>query len=141
MTDKELRKLNRADLLELLLMLKKENDQLTRQVQQLQAQVDDRKIVVDKAGSIAEASLQLNGVFESAQAACGQYMENIEKLSARQEEVCRQMERQTRQNCERMIAEAKAQSQAYWDEYTARVQEFLKQYEPLRQELSQRRSQ
>ena len=70
MTDKELRKLNRADLLELLLMLKKENDQLTRQVQQLQAQVDDRKIVVDKAGSIAEASLQLNGVFESAQAAC-----------------------------------------------------------------------
>ena len=141
MTDKELRKLNRADLLELLLMLKKENDQLTRQVQQLQAQVDDRKIVVDKAGSIAEASLQLNGVFESAQAACGQYMENIEKLSTRQEEVCRQMELQTRQNCERMIAEAKAQSQAYWDEYTARVQEFLKQYEPLRQELSQRRSQ
>lgn len=141
MTDKELRKLNRADLLELLLMLKKENDQLTRQVQQLQAQVDDRKIAVDKAGSIAEASLQLNGVFESAQAACGQYMENIEKLSARQEEVCRQMELQTRQNCERMIAEAKAQSQAYWDEYTARVQEFLKQYEPLRQELSQRRSQ
>ena len=141
MTDKELRKLNRADLLELLLMLKKENDQLTRQVQQLQAQVDDRKIVVDKAGSIAEASLQLNGVFESAQAACGQYMENIEKLSTRQEEVCRQMELQTRQNCERMIAEAKVQSQAYWDEYTARVQEFLKQYEPLRQELSQRRSQ
>ena len=40
-----------------------------------------------------------------------------------------------------MIAEAKVQSQAYWDEYTARVQEFLKQYEPLRQELSQRRSQ
>ena len=141
MTDKELRKLNRADLLELLLMLKKENDQLTRQVQQLQAQVDDRKIVVDKAGSIAEASLQLNGVFESAQAACGQYMENIEKLSTRQKEVCRQMELQTRQNCERMIAEAKVQSQAYWDEYTARVQEFLKQYEPLRQELSQRRSQ
>ena len=140
MTDKELRKLNRADLLELLLMLKKENDQLTRQVQQLQAQVDDRKIVVDKAGSIAEASLQLNGVFESAQAACGQYMENIEKLSTRQEEVCRQMELRTRQNCERMIAEAKQQSQAYWDEYTARVQEFLKEYEPLRRELLQHKA-
>lgn len=140
MTDKELRKLSRADLLELLLMLKKENDQLTRQVQQLQAQVDDRKIAVDKAGSIAEASLQLNGVFESAQAACGQYMENIEKLSTRQEEVCRQMELQTRQNCERMIAEAKQQSQAYWDEYTARVQEFLKEYEPLRRELLQHKA-
>ena len=96
MTDKELRKLSRTDLLDMLLTLKKENDQLRRKVEQLQSQIDSRTIRVENAGSIAEASLQLNGVFESAQAACGQYVENIQYLSERQEAVCRRMEQETR---------------------------------------------
>lgn len=137
MTDKELKKLSRIDLLEMLLMQKKENDQLRLQVAELQEKLQERKIAVEQAGSIAEASLQLNGVFESAQAACSQYVENIEKLSARQETICRKMEQETRAKCERMLREAREQSQAYWDEYTAKVQQFLKHYEPLRRELTQ----
>lgn len=138
MTDKELRKLSRTDLLEMLLMQKKENDQLRLQLQQLQSQLDDRTIAVNKAGSLAEASLQLNGVFESAQAACGQYVENIQMLSEKQEAICRRMEQETKQKCDRMVEEAKAMSQAYWDEYMARVQQFLKNYEGLRRELENR---
>lgn len=136
MTDKELRKLSRTDLLEMLLMQKKENDQLRRQVVELQSQLQNRNITIRNAGSIAEASLRLNSVFESAQAACGQYMENIEKLNARQEEICRQMEQRTKNKCEQMLREAKEQSQAYWDEYMERVRQFLKRYEGLRQELT-----
>lgn len=138
MTDKELRKLSRTDLLEMLLMQKKENDQLRLQLQQLQSQLDDRTIAVNKAGSLAEASLQLNGVFESAQAACGQYVENIQMLSEKQKAICRRMEQETKQKCDRMVEEAKAMSQAYWDEYMARVQQFLKNYEGLRRELENR---
>ena len=40
-----------------------------------------RRIELEKAGSIAEASLRLNGVFEAAQKAADQYLENLRQLS------------------------------------------------------------
>lgn len=132
MTDKELKKLGRTDLLEMLLIQKKENDRLQKQVAELQERLDQRDIAVNRAGSIAEAALQLNGVFESAQAACTQYIENIEKLSLHQEKLCRKMEQETRQKCEKMVQQAREESQRYWDEYSERVQRFLTQYEPNR---------
>lgn len=137
MTDRELRKLSRADLLELLLAQMKENEQLCAQLEEAQAQLAQRKIEVDKAGSIADAALQLNGVFQAAQDACAQYIENIEQLSARQEEVCAQMEQETRAKCDRMLSDAKKQSQAYWDAVSHKVQELASSYAELRTILQQ----
>ena len=137
MTDRDLRKLSRADLLELLVEQMKENDQLHAQLEAAQEQLAERKIELDKAGSIAEASLQLNGVFQAAQDACAQYIENIEQLSARQEQVCAQMQRETQVKCDRMIAEARSQSQAYWDDVSRKVQELTSSYAELRTILQQ----
>ncbi|MDO5785622.1 MAG: DNA repair protein [Eubacteriales bacterium] len=81
MTDQELRKLSRADLLELLLRQSKENEQLREQLKQAQEQLASREIKIDNAGSIAEAALQLNGVFEAAEQAAAQYLENVRRLA------------------------------------------------------------
>ena len=91
MTDKDLKKLSRGELLELLIAQMKENEQLKASLEEAQAQLDDRKIIIDKAGTLAEASLQLNGVFQAAEAAAAQYLENIERMSGQQESVCREM--------------------------------------------------
>lgn len=137
MTDKELRKLSRADLLEILLEQGKETEQLRAELEEAQAKLAQRQIAIDHAGSIAEASLRLSGVFEAAQDACLQYTENIRTLSERQEAVCRQMEQETREKCQRMVAEAKQQSQAYWDDYMARVRQFIDSNEALRRYLEE----
>ncbi len=81
MTDQELRKLNRTDLLELLLEQSKENEQLREELRQAQEKLASRKIEIDHAGSIAEAALRLNGVFEAAQQAAEQYLENVRRLA------------------------------------------------------------
>ena len=81
MTDKELRKLTRAELLEMLISQMKENERLQEQVEELAAQLEDRRIMLEEAGSIAEASLRLNGVFQAAEKAAQQYLENIKRLS------------------------------------------------------------
>ena len=81
MTDQELRKLSRADLLELLLEQSKENERLREQLRQAEERLADRKIEIETAGSIAQAALQLNGVFEAAQKAADQYLENIQRLA------------------------------------------------------------
>lgn len=79
MTDKELKRLSRGELLEMLIAQVKENHALRKQLDQAQAQLRDRSIILERAGSIAEAALALNGVFEAAEAAAAQYIESIQK--------------------------------------------------------------
>lgn len=81
MTDRELRKLSRAELLELLLEETRENEKLRAQVEEMEEQLKDRRILLGQAGSIAEAALRLNGVFEAAEAAAQQYLENVRRLA------------------------------------------------------------
>lgn len=77
MTSRELKKLSRAQLLELLLKLSRENEQLRARQEELEYRLQDRAIQIETVGSIAEAALKLNGVFEAAQAAAAQYLENV----------------------------------------------------------------
>lgn len=70
MTENELRKLSRSDLLQMLLDQSKELEAVKQKFAAAEAALRDKQIIIDEAGSIAEASLQLNGVFAAAQAAC-----------------------------------------------------------------------
>ena len=81
MTDKELRKLKRTDLLELLIEQSKEVESLKKRIGELEAELADRRLLIYKSGSIAVAALKLNGVFEAAEAAAQEYLENIRRIS------------------------------------------------------------
>ena len=85
MTEKELLKLKKSELLEIMLAQSKEIDSLREQLAKTQSMLDDRKIAIDESGSIAEASLRLTKVFEEAQKAADLYVENI-KRRANQEQ-------------------------------------------------------
>lgn len=77
MTDKELRKLHREDLLQILIDQQRQIDELTAALEESEAALNDKKIAIEESGSIAEAALKLGGVFESAQAAADRYMEEM----------------------------------------------------------------
>lgn len=81
MTDRELRKLSRADLLELLLEESRENERLRDQLRQANEELASRRIEINNAGSIAEAALRPNGVFHAAEQAAAQYLENIRRMA------------------------------------------------------------
>jgi len=152
MTDKELKKLGRAELLEMLLQVTKENEGLKEdlntanagclqqkaeleetsnelmaavekiealkselkeayirmeggqaELEELRGKLQDRSIAVEEAGTLAEASMKLNGVFDAAQAAAAQYLDNIKNLSARQEEICARREQESAERCDSML--------------------------------------
>ena len=105
MTSKPLKRLRKAELLEMLLELSKENDKLRQDNQDLRQKLADRTIAVENSGSLAEAALQLNGIFEAAQAACQQYTQNIQTRSEDLERHCQQMEAETRAQCDAMLAQ------------------------------------
>lgn len=72
-----LKKLSRQDLLEMLIAEEKRVEKLEQELEEARAQLQQRKIQISESGSIAEAALKLNGIFEAAQAAADQYLENI----------------------------------------------------------------
>ena len=70
MTDKELQRLRRSELLEILLAQQKQIDSLKKELAEAKEQLAE-------SGSIAEAALKLNGIFEAAQKAADQYLYSI----------------------------------------------------------------
>lgn len=133
MTERELRRLSRTDLLELLVAQRRENEQLRCILDQTQAQLADRTIQIDKAGSIAEASLQLSGIFNAAQDSCQYYLDNIRLLSERQSQVCQQMEQETKEKCDRMVAEAELKAQQCWENCSVKIKQLVDSFEGLQQ--------
>lgn len=81
MTDKELRKLNRSELLEMLLIQSKEVENLKKELEEANRKLEDRKIILENSGSIAEAALKLNNIFEIAQKTADQYLESVKHLN------------------------------------------------------------
>ena len=79
-----LRKLNKLQLLELLARQEKELQDLRTTLAERDAELERRALIMQEAGSIAEAALRLNDVFEAAQRAADQYLESI-KVSRSQE--------------------------------------------------------
>ena len=115
MTDKELRKLSRADLIAMMLELAKENQQLREDLEHAHRKLESKRISIEKAGSLADAALQLNGVFEAAEDACSQYARNLQERSSRIQEYCTRMEQQTQEKCQRMLEQAQQEADAYWE--------------------------
>ncbi len=93
MTAKELKKLRRVDLLNILLAQSQEIDRLREKLRETEAALQDKTLMIDNAGSIAEASLQLSGIFHAAELACQQYTDNIRLLNERQEALLAQQEK------------------------------------------------
>lgn len=77
MTEKEIAKLTRKELVEMLLDVTRENDRLKDDVDRLTRELKARRIAVETSGTMAEAAMKLNRVFEAADAAAKQYLQNV----------------------------------------------------------------
>lgn len=91
----KLKKLNRNELLQLLLERTRENEELREEIAELRKELDDRILKIGKAGNLANAMINVNGVLEAAQKAADQYLENIAAMEA-----------ETKLRCEEMIKQA-----------------------------------
>ena len=81
MTTSELKKLNRAELLTMLMSLTQRCDDLEEELEEAKKKLEDRSIEVSEAGTLAEAVLKINGVMEAVDRAGMQYLENLKRLS------------------------------------------------------------
>lgn len=112
MTKKELKRMTRGDLLEMLIAQMEENESLRSRLEKAEKELENRHINIGKAGSIAEAALLLNGVFEAAEAAAAQYLDSVREYSSKFEKIDTQIELETEEKekaqaqCEEEVAAA-----------------------------------
>lgn len=99
MTEKEMKKLSRTELLQLLLIQTKETERLQKELDRAEQMLADRRIRIEKAGDLAQAVLEINNVAVAAQQAAQQYLDNITA-----------MEEETRKRCSQMLAEARKEA-------------------------------
>lgn len=146
MTDNEIKKLSRAELLEILIEQTKEREVEKKQLLELQEKLMSREIKISQAGSIAEASMQLNGVFEAAQEAAKQYLENIERLDLDRQVECEKAKKEARQEAEQILSrahceadeivrKAKQEASQYWIEVSEKLEKFYNDHRGLRELL------
>lgn len=92
MSDKELRKISRKELLEVLLEQAKKIEALEKELQKTKEELNSKKLVIAESGNLAEASLKLSGIFEVAQKAADEYIYNVK-------ENCKKIENATKKEC------------------------------------------
>ncbi len=71
--------MSRSELIEVIYALEQDNQSLQKENEKLRAELDDKDIRIATSGSIAEAALSLNHIFEDAQAAADQYLNSIRR--------------------------------------------------------------
>ena len=83
MKNKNLRKLKRKDLLEIILEQTKRIECLEIELSKLKSEYEERKISISNFGSLAEASLELSGIFKAADEAVKIYIDNIQNQNTK----------------------------------------------------------
>ena len=172
MTDKELKKLSRMELLQLLVDQSKELEstkqellETHRQVTELTEKLNSKELKKEQAGSIAEAALQLNGVFEAAQAAADEYLAHIKEQQEQQQtltdaalkdakaeaqriitdtkenakKITREADAQVanaQRTCEETTQKAQAEVKKYWEDISSKLEAFYEEHAGLREMLA-----
>ena len=80
MTDKEFKRLNRAQLIDIIYQFQLQIDKLTEQNLKLKRELADKRLRLRNAGNIADAALEINNCFRSAQDAADQYLNEIKLI-------------------------------------------------------------
>lgn len=132
MTTRELRRLGRTELLEMLLQQVEENEALRRELGEAREALNARSIVHENSGSIAEAALQLSGVFDQAQRAADDYLHSIRLANAEPEAYARKVQEEAQARADAIVAEAqiraariKAEADEYWEYIRREVQAVM----------------
>ena len=80
MTDKEFKHLSRSQLIEIIYRLQLQIDELNEQKQVLEDALADKRLRISNTGNLAQAALEINDCFRSAQNAAEQYLNEIKLM-------------------------------------------------------------
>ena len=101
MAGKELKRLSRRELVDIIYQLKKNEQETQEALTALRAEQEEKRLRIAEAGSVAQAAVEITQLLSAAQKTADLYLQEI---AARKEE--------TEKECARLLEEAKKQAEA-----------------------------
>ena len=119
MTDKEFKRLKRSDLIYIIYEYQKKQEEIMAENEKLREQLKEKELKIDSAGSLAEVSAKLNGLFEAAQKTADDYMEQLEfAASSEARKKAERIIKEAEEKAERILSEAERNAPPTEYEYT-----------------------
>ena len=107
MIDKELKKLSRRELVDIIYQLKKNELEKQEEIAALEEALQEKRIRISAAGSIAEAATDLTQIFSTAQKTADLYLHEIASMKEDTEKECAKMIEEAGKQAEMILAEAR----------------------------------
>lgn len=134
MFSKELKRLNRRELVDVIYQLKKNEEQLRTRIEELEQALEDKRIRLSVAGSIADATASITNIFATAQTTADLYLQEISCMKAETRLQCDQMVEDAKKQAEKILAESQMQHEdlmvCYQSDYR-RHQQLLAEIQKL----------
>lgn len=107
MIGKELKRLSRRELVDIIYQLKKNEQEKQEEIAALEEALQEKRIRVSFAGSIAEAATDITQIFSVAQRTADLYLHEIASMKEDAEKECAKMLDEARKQAEMILAEAR----------------------------------
>ncbi len=137
MAGKELRHMSRGELIDVIYALKKQQEELAAENEELRQQLSQRELKLQKAGSIAEAAMSLNQVFEAAQQAADQYLQSVYANCGDAEEMAKGILADANAQAQNTLEQARRQSETLLSQARAEKAQTEQECQALRQKTEE----
>ena len=112
MVNKELKKLSRRELVDIIYQLKKNEQEMQEQIAALQKELKDKRIRVAVAGSIADVAIDVSKILDAAQETADVYLYEIASMKVDAEVECKEMLNEAKLNAAKILSEAKKNAES-----------------------------
>ncbi len=141
MVSKELKRLSRRELVDIIYQLKKNEQEKQDQITSLEEALQEKRIRISSAGSIAEAAVNLTNVFSIAQTTADLYLHEIACMKEDTEQECARMIEEACKKVEKILADGKKQCKDLEARYRHDYQKWKKlqsEIQKLKQKADER---
>ena len=145
MTDKDLRHLSRAELLDILYEQQKRYEDSLAENQALRQQLEDRTLRIASAGSIAEAAA--DQYLASVKAATADMVQKTDEAQRQREAILQDAKQQAdkivqdaQAQADRLLTESAAQIDARWTEFQKNADALIHAHDELRMLIQNRQA-
>lgn len=128
MNGKEFKRLNRRELVDIIYHLKKNEEQMQEKIEALEKALEDKRLRISEAGSIANAATSITDIFSTAQTTADLYLNEIACMKEETEKECAKMIEES----EKILADARKQC----DEMNEMYQKDYKEWQQLQEEIN-----
>lgn len=132
MISKELKRLSRRELVDIIYQLKKNEQEMQEEIELLKNELQDKRIRISTAGSIADAAMSVTNVFSAAQMTADLYLREI---SCMREDADRECAKKI-EEAEKRVRDILADGEKKFDTLKAAYKKEYARWQQLKSEVA-----